>query len=104
MVVRWYPGMRNTLLAVLLVTTFMQSAAVGQDLRLSVTIVDSLKRMPVVNANVVLVDRMDTSSKQFSISNLNGEVFFLRLKPGSYSLSVSHLGYKRIQMKLDVSN
>src|SRR5437667_4523291 len=96
--------MRYTLLAVLLVTTFVQSAAVAQDLGLSGTIVDSLKRTPVVNANVVLVERKDTSSKQFSTTNLDGEVFFLRLKPGSYSLRVTHLGYKKVQMSIDIRN
>jgi hypothetical protein len=67
-------------------------------------LVKDIQNKALVGATVRLNSDLDTSLKQMSMTNQNGAFVFNQLKNGSYSLTISHVGfqvYHFSQLKID---
>jgi len=77
-------------LTAFLLFTFFASA---QQSELKGSLFDSLRKEPVSNATVSLINQNDSSLEAFTRTNDLGEFNFKKLKNGSYRLALSHVNF-----------
>jgi len=81
------------LIKLLAVTIFsallISSTSYAQGGRLSGIIVDSESNEPVINAALQILPL-----NMYDVTNMDGNFLFEKIKPGNYTLRVTHLGYK----------
>jgi len=73
---------------------------VGQQTRLSGTVVDFSTRSPLAGASVTLTSVADTSVRHFTQAFKDGRFFFTSAVPGVYTVKVSYVGYHEQQKKI----
>ena len=77
---------------------FIPLSAISQSGVIKGSIKDKLTNMPIIGANIVLVETSYGSS-----SDLDGKYELLGLKPGIYNIQVSYIGYETIsQSEIEV--
>ncbi len=80
----------------ILIFLFISAAAAAQE-KTSVTggVIDSADKKPIGYASLAIKDAKDSSVVASSSTDQNGKFKFSGLKPGTYTLYVGFLGYKR---------
>jgi hypothetical protein len=75
----------------------------AQSISIRGVVADSTTKEPLVGANIILY-RLSDSTMNGTASNSKGEFLFESLRPGAYSLNISYLGYKPLQIPLRSRN
>jgi hypothetical protein len=75
----------------------------AQSISIKGVVADSTTKEPLVGANIILY-RLSDSTMNGTASNSKGEFLFESLRPGAYSLNISYLGYKPLQIPLRSRN
>lgn len=88
-----------TILLLSLVSTLVH----GQNIGINGRLVDQDKT-PLPRATVVLLNATDSTMEKFTISNNEGQFSFSKLKPGSFILQVTYVGFQNISKSLELAS
>lgn len=69
-------------------------AAQGQGFSLFGKFIDKSSNEPLIGVNIQLTNQLDTTRKMGLTSDVDGGFQFTRLRPGSYKLQASYIGYQ----------
>ena len=93
---------RNNIILVLLVLNSVFSYSQITSVNISGTLLDSSRNESLPFVNVVLKNESDSSFVSGTITNENGDFELKNIKPNTYLLYISYIGYKKIYKELYV--
>jgi len=68
--------------------------SIGQSYQVEGVILDASNETPLLSASVIAINNVDSLLASFGITNDSGQFRLNDLKPGSYSIQVTYLGYE----------
>lgn len=93
---------QKILLIILIATS--ATAAIAQRVKVSGTVIETNTRLPLISANVILIEAKDTTKRQLAISNTKGEFVFNNISSQKYLLNIKYVGYNDVIQKITVAN
>ncbi|MFQ5630282.1 MAG: TonB-dependent receptor domain-containing protein, partial [bacterium] len=69
--------------------------ALAQNAKITGTVRDAQNNQPLAGANIIMSANTPEAQKKGTASNAEGEFEFRKLKPGTYTLTVSYIGYAK---------
>ncbi len=86
----------------LLLLTSSTFASFAQSAKVSGTVMESDSKLPLVRANVALVNLKDTTQKHFATSDPKGVFIFSNVTPQKYRLEVKYIGFNSYSKEIAV--
>lgn len=81
----------------------LASATFAQGVTVEGTIVEASDQSPLISVNVILTSKADSTKFKGTVTGLRGEFYFGGMTPGTYVLRATYIGYKTLEMQIEVS-